>query len=236
MIAELKKIKLPAIKIVLTGTGRVSNGAKEMLDAMQLKQVSVNEFINNEFSEPVYVQLEVLDYNKRKDGKLINEQDFFNNPTEYQNDFLRFSKVSDLYIACHYWDAKAPFIFSREDAKSPNFKIKVVADVSCDIDGPVASTLRPSTIDDPIYGYHPETETEIDFKDTKAIAVMAVDNLPCELPKDASIGFGESFAKYVIPAFFNGDKDGILERALMTKNGQLTEKFSYLQDYIDGKE
>jgi alanine dehydrogenase len=236
LIAELKKIKLPAIKIVLTGTGRVSNGAKEMLDAMQLKQVSVNEFINNEFSEPVYVQLEVLDYNKRKDGKLINEQDFFNNPTEYQNDFLRFSKVSDLYIACHYWDAKAPFIFSREDAKSPNFKIKVVADVSCDIDGPVASTLRPSTIDDPIYGYHPETETEIDFKDTKAIAVMAVDNLPCELPKDASIGFGESFAKYVIPAFFNGDKDGILERALMTKNGQLTEKFSYLQDYIDGKE
>ena len=92
----------------------------------------------------------------------------------------------------------------RQDVKSPDFNIKVVADISCDVDGPIATTLRASTIADPIYGYDPQTETEIDYKDEKAIAVMAVDNLPCELPKDASEGFGKMFLQHVIPAFFNG--------------------------------
>ena len=119
--------------------------------------------------------------------------------------------------------------------KSDDFNIKVVADISCDIDGPVASTIRSSTIANPVYGYNPFKEEEVDFKNKKAIAVMAVDNLPCELPKDASEGFGESFSKYVIPAFFNNDNDGVLFRARMTQNGKLTERFSYLQDFIDGK-
>ncbi len=111
-----------------------------------------------------------------------------------------------------------------------------MADISCDIDGPVASTIRPSTIADPIYGYNAQTEKEVDFKDNDAIVVMAVDNLPCELPKDASEGFGDMFLQNVIPAFFNDDKDGVLQRAKMTENGKLTERFSYLQDYVDGKE
>ena len=123
--------------------------------------------------------------------------------------------------------------------KMPNlvdFKIKFVADISCDVDGPVASTLRASTIADPIYGYNAQTASEVDYKHKDAIVVMAVDNLPCELPKDASEGFGEMFLENVIPAFFNDDKDGVLERAKMTENGKLTERFSYLQDYIEGKE
>ncbi|NNC69807.1 MAG: alanine dehydrogenase, partial [Flavobacteriaceae bacterium] len=236
LIDELNKITLPALKIVLTGMGRVSNGAKEILDAMGITEVSVSEYLNNTYNEPVYVQLDVLDYNKRKDGKIIDMYDFFKNPSEYLSDFMRFAKVSDLYIACHFYDDAAPYLFTKDDAKHPDFKIKVVADISCDIDGPVASTLRASTIDNPNYGYDPQTEREADFKDQNAIAVMAVDNLPCELPKDASDGFGENFSKYVIPAFFNGDKDGILDRALTTRNGQLTSGFKYLQDYVDGNE
>ena len=131
---------------------------------------------------------------------------------------------------------RAPYLFTRENAKSVDFKIKFVADISCDVDGPVASTLRASTIADPIYGYNALTESEVDYKHKDAIVVMAVDNLPCELPKDASEGFGEMFLENVIPAFFNNDKDGVLERAKMTENGKLTERFSYLQDYIEGKE
>jgi len=235
LIATLNKTALPNIKIVLTGKGRVSNGAKEMLDGMHIKEVSADDYLNNTYNEPVYTQLDVLDYNERKDGKVLDMFDFFNNPTDYKSRFMRFAKVSDLYLACHFWDSKAPFIFTKEDAKSTDFKIKVIADISCDIDGPVASTLRASTIADPIYGYHPQSEKEVDYTDDKAIAVMAVDNLPTELPNDASIGFGESFANYVIPAFFNGDKDGVLERALMTKNGELTERYKYLQDYVDEK-
>ena len=236
LINELNKISLPAIKLVLTGKGRVSNGAKEMLDAMHIKEVSVQDYLEKTFTEPVYTQLDVLDYNLRKDNKVIDMFDFFKNPTDYRSNFIRFANVSDVYFACHFWDSKAPFIFSREDAKSPDFKIKVVADISCDVDGPVASTLRASTIANPIYGYHPQSEKEVEYMNADAIAVMAVDNLPAELPNDASVGFGESFAEYVIPSFFNGDADGVLERALMTKNGKLTERFSYLQDYIDGKE
>ncbi len=235
LINELKKIQLPNIKIVLTGKGRVSNGAKEMLDGMGLREVSVEAYLNETFNEPVYVQIDVLDYNKRKDGTVINKEDFFNNPFDYVSDFMRFAKVSDMYIACHFFGSGSPYIFTRKDAKSPNFNIKVVADISCDIDGPVASTIRPSTIADPIYGYLAATEQEVDFKNPKAIAVMAVDNLPCELPKDASEGFGKSFSEHVIPAFFNNDKDGVLQRARMTQNGKLTERFSYLQDFVDGE-
>ncbi len=235
LIHELQKLKLPPVKIVLTGRGRVSSGSKEMLDGMGLKEVSVDDFLTKTFDKPVCLQIGVMDYYKRKDGKVIDQFDFFKNPQYYESDFLRFAKVADLYIAGHFFSTGSPYIFTREDAKSIDFNIKVVGDISCDIDGPVASTIRPSTIANPIYGYHPETEQEIDYMNKDAIAVMAVDNLPCELPKDASEGFGVSFATNVIPAFFNNDKDGVLRRARMTENGKLTERFSYLQDFVDGK-
>lgn len=236
LINELKKIKQPNIKILLTGKGRVGNGAKEMLDGMGLKKVSVSEYLSDTFKEPVYCQIDASDYNKRKDGVRGNKLDFFKNPGEYKSNFFRFAEVTDFYIAGHFYGDGAPYLYTREDAKQPEFKIKVVADISCDIDGPVATTIRPSTIADPIYGYDPYSEKETDFMSENAIAVMAVDNLPCELPRDASVGFGEAFSKYVIPSFFNNDKDGVLERARMTQNGKLTERYAYLQDYVDGKE
>jgi alanine dehydrogenase len=236
LIDELNKVELPNIKILLTGSGKVAHGAKEMLDAMSIKKVSVEEYLNQSFNEPVYCLTDVLDYNKRKDGQVLDRKDFYNHPENYESDFMRFAKVTDYFIAGHFFGDGSPYLFTREDAKSEDFKIKLVADVSCDIDGPVASTIRPSTIADPIYGYNPQTESEVDFKDEEAIVVMAVDNLPCELPKDASEGFGELFLEHVIPAFYNGDKDGILARAKMTENGKLTTRFSYLQNYVDGKE
>ncbi len=235
LINELKNLKLPNIKVVLTGKGRVSNGAKEMLDAMQMREVTVTEFLTKTFTEPVYVKIHVLDYIKRKDGKDICKKDFYKNPNKYESNFMRFSKVADMYIAGHFFADGSPYIFTRANAKSKNFTIKVVADISCDIDGPVASTIRASTIANPIYGYHPQKEKEVDFREKNAIAVMAVDNLPCELPKDASEGFGNKFSEFVIPAFFNKDIDGILNRACITKNGKLTTHFSYLQSYVDGK-
>ena len=236
LIEQLNKISVPNIKILLTGSGKVANGAQEMLDAMKIKSVSINDYLNKVFNEPVYCKIDVLDYNKRKDGNVIDMYDFFNNPKDYESDFMRFAKVTDYYIAGHFYGDGAPYLYTRDNVKSPDFKIKVVADISCDVDGPVATTLRASTIEDPIYGYNPQTEAEIDYKVDKAIAVMAVDNLPCELPKDASEGFGEQFLQHVIPAFFNGDKDGILKRAKITENGKLANRFAYLQNYVDGKE
>ena len=236
LIAELKKLQLSNIKILLTGKGRVGNGAKEMLDAMGLRHVSPNEYLTETFKEAVYCQIDVSQYVKRKDGNKGSKADFFENPEDYKSDFFRFAEVTDFYIAGHFYGDGAPYLYTRADAKQPEFRIKVVADISCDIDGPVASTIRPSTIAEPIYGYDPESETETDFMAEDAIAVMAVDNLPCELPRDASVGFGEAFFKYVIPSFFNNDEDGVLERARMTQNGKLTPRYAYLQGYVDGKE
>lgn len=236
LIKHLSAIQMPAIKVLLTGKGRVGNGAKEMLDGMGLKEVSVEAYLNEQFDEAVCCQIDVLDYNKRRDGQELGETDFFQNAEQYESTFMRFAAVTDLYIAGHFYGEGAPYLFTREDARNPDFNIQLVADISCDVDGPVASTIRASSIEEPVYGYDPEKETEVDFKDSTAIGVMAVDNLPAELPRDSSRGFGEAFVKHVIPAFFNGDKDGILERARMTKDGKLTERYAYLQDYVNGIE
>lgn len=235
LMTVLKDLKLPAMKIVLTGKGRVGNGAVEILDAVGIKSVGVDEFLNKEFDEAVYCQIDVADYNLRNDGKEFLKKDFFDNPQEYSGNFYRFAKVSDLYIAGHFYGVGAPYLLTRSDVARDDFNISVVADISCDIDGPVATTIRPSTIEDPIYGLDPITFEEVDYMDSNAVAVMAVDNLPCELPKDASESFSEAFVRYVIPAFYNNDADGVLARAQMTTSeGTLTDRFKYLQDYVNG--
>lgn len=235
LIERLKRQTLPNIKIVLTGHGKVGMGAKEILDGMKIKEVAVDDFLNKVYTQPVYTQIDVLDYNKRIDGQVLDNKDFYKNPQDYTSNFERFTKVSDIYMAGHFHGNGAPDILTQEMLKAPDCKIKVVADISCDVDGPIACTIKASTIADPFFGYLPSENKEVPFTHPGAIVVMSVDNLPCELPKDASEGFGEMFMEHVIPAFFNNDKDGILQRAKMTENGKLTERFAYLQDYVDGK-
>jgi alanine dehydrogenase len=235
LITHLKRLVLPPLKFVITGTGKVGNGAKEILDAIKVKEVSVENYLTKNYSQAVYTQIDVLDYNKRKDGLVLDFNDFYNNPKEYVSDFEKFTKVSDIFIAGHFYANESPIILSQEMLQSKDCKIKVVADISCDVNGPIVCTLRSSTIAEPLYGYLPNENKEVDVFHPAAIVVMAVDNLPCELPKDASEGFGEMFMEHVIPAFFNDDKDGILQRAKITEKGKLTPRFSYLQDYVDGK-
>lgn len=232
---ELKKVKLPNdYKIIISGDGRVGKGAEEILHSIGIYEVSPMDFLTSTRNEPIYTQLSVKDYNKKKDGSKFGVQEFYNKPELFVSNFKRFSDLGDMYIACHYWDANAPYIFSREDAKHPDFNLKIVADISCDIDGPVASTIRPSTIEAPLYGYNPTTESEIDFNNEYAIGVMAVDNLPCELPRDASEDFGNELLTKVLPSLIGEDSDTIIERASICENGKLTSYFSYLQNYVDG--
>ena len=236
LIARLKRQTLPNIKIVLTGHGKVGMGAKEILDGMKIKQVAIEDFLSKQYSEPVYTQIDVLDYNKRIDGSISAKSDFYKNPQEYTSDFGRFSKVADIFMAGHFHGNGAPDILTREMLQAADNKIQVVADISCDVDGPIACTLKASTIAEPFFGYLPSEHIEVSYTHPASIMVMSVDNLPCELPKDASEGFGEMFMQHVIPAFFNGDKDGILARAKMTENGKLTPRFAYLQEYVDEKQ
>ncbi|NUM49490.1 MAG: alanine dehydrogenase [Flavobacteriales bacterium] len=232
LIKELSRITLPPIKIALTGSGRVAKGATEILDAMKIKKVSPSDFLTQTYSEPVFTQLDVKEYVKRSDETNWKETDFFKNPEGYESNFMPYAKVADLYLACHFWDNKAPVLFTKEDARSENFQIKVIADISCDVNGPIASTIRASTIQQPLYGYNPITEKEVNYDDSAAITVMAVDNLPCELPKDASYGFGEEIIQNVLPHLLNSDAEDIIKNATIAEKGLLTANFSYLSDYV----
>ena len=235
LIAKIKRQTLPNIKIVVTGHGKVGLGIKEILDGVKIKEVSAEDFLTKNFSQPVYTQIDLMDYNVRKDGAISSKQDFYANPQEYTSDFGRFTKAADIYMAGHFHGNNAPDILTREMLAAVDNKIKVVADISCDVDGPVACTLKASTIADPFFGYLPNEHKEVSHTHPGSIMVMSVDNLPCELPKDASEGFGIMFMEHVIPAFFNNDAEGILARAKITENGKLTPRFAYLQDYVDGK-
>ena len=235
---ELKKVKLPSdSRFLITGFGRVGHGAKEIIDMLPIKEVSPEEYLNNQFNEPVYTHLEVEDYFGRKNGGEFDKSEFYASPELYKSTFSKYVDKTDMYIPCHFWNNKADFILKREDLQRSDNRISVVADISCDIAGPIASTIRPSKIADPIYGYDPETGEEVDFMQEGAIAVMAVDNLPCELPKDASADFGNELIKEVLPALLRMDVHGMIDRGSETTlDGALNEPFVYLQDYLEGKE
>lgn len=230
---ELQNIRLPSIKIVITGKGRVGKGVMELIRLIGVKEVSVESFLKNDFNEAVFVNIDCLDYYVRIDGKVSSKADFFKNPTEYRSDFMKFAKVSDVFIAGHFYDPKAPYLFTRDDAKLSQFKIRTVADISCDIDGPVACTIQASSIHEPIYGYNPNTESLDNYNKKDNITVMAVDNLPCELPKDASFDFGQELIKEVLPILLNSTKSKIIERAIICENGKLKEKYAYLNKYVN---
>ena len=232
----LQKVILPKnFKTLITGRGKVALGAKEIIDHLKIGQVSPQELIEQKQSSPSYAMLDLEDYNKHKEGKSFDRVEFYRFPERYEGDFDRFTRVVDMFVAGHFYGNGAPIILTREAMRDPLCRIKVVADVSCDIDGPVACTLRPSTIAEPFYGYNPQTHSEVDFHDSNAIGVMAVDNLPCELPRDASHGFGEQFLAHIAPSFFDGDAEGVLSRAQITDSmGRLTPRFCYLQYYAMG--
>lgn len=233
---ELIKVDLPdKTRMAVTGDGRVAGGVQEILSALRLKHVLPGEYLKLDFQEPVYTRLDVTHYFKREDGRSFERFDFYKDATGYVSDFMKYARLTDIYISAHFWSNQSPFIFTRQDARDHDFRIKLVSDISCDIDGPIASTLRPSTIDQPFYGYDPKQEKEVDFGTGQSIGVSAVDNLPCELPRDASEDFGNELIKNVIPHFFNGDADGILDKASETTlKGELSPHFAYLANYVNG--
>lgn len=234
---EYAKIKLPPIKIALTGAGRVANGAMEVLDGIGIRKVTPKEYLKENFDEPVYAQLFVTDYNLKKGGGDFSRQEFFKHPEQFEPGFQPYTKVTDLFIAGAFWDHRAPVLFFREDMLAEDFQIKVIADITCDIEGSIPSTKRPSTIEKPVYDYDPQEDQVIDkpYAERKNVSVMAIDNLPSELPRDASRSFGENLIKYVFPNLL-GEDEGMIARATIAKQGKLTASYQYLQDYVEGKE
>lgn len=229
---ELRKVKLPPIKIILTGGGRVARGAMETLDTAGIRKVNPGDFLTNTYNEAVYVQLSSADYHVRKEGGLFNREEFHQTPQHYKSTFIQFAQKADLLVAGAFWNPKAPVLFTKEQMTKSDFKIKIIADVTCDIEGSIPSTKMPSTIADPIYDYNPAKDTvEPPLSNSDFITVMAVDNLPCELPRSASEEFGRDLIDKILPALVISDKESVIKRASITKGGKLTENFLYLSDY-----
>jgi len=233
-----RKTTLPSIKIVITGSGRVANGAISALKDMNITEVSPEEFLSHQaFEFPVFTHLTSHHYVKHKDDLPFLKEDFYENPTSYVSNFKPYTHVADIFLNCIYWDIHAPAFFKMEEITSSEFKIQVIGDITCDIApaSSVPTTLKASTIDEPVFGIDRNT-----FQETKpylknSIDVMSIDNLPNELPRDASRYFGDQFIKVIIPEL-TSEKSTILDRATIATEGHLTSHFLYLQDYVDGNE
>ncbi len=232
----LKSVRLPNLKFVLTGGGRVAGGATEVLNQVGVKEVAQDEFLSNDFDFPVFTRLDPWHYAKRKDGKPFDWKYWVSNPADHESSFLPYAHTADVFVACHYWDYRSPNFFAIEDMRSPNFRISIIADVSCDIPGPIPSTIKATTIADPFFDFNPYTGLEEPpFGSKQNVTVMSVDNLPGELPRDASEFFGRLLIDKVLPHLLCDDCEGVIERATILRDGKLTSRYSYLQDYLDGK-
>ncbi len=234
MWAGLRLIELAAgLKILVTGEGRVANGAMETLNVCNLVKVDPKDFLNREFDVPVVCQIGPADYVRHKYGKKFNFSHFISRPEEYESTFLPFTKVTDILVTGHYWDPRSPVFFTKDEMKQTGFRISVIADISCDVNGPVPSTIRATTISDPFFGYNPQLEAEEPpFTRPSNITVMAVDNLPGELPRDASLDFGKQLMQNILYDLMSGTESPMIERATILKDGMLTPAFDYLSGYL----
>jgi alanine dehydrogenase len=233
MRLNFKKIKLKAIKIALNGGGNVSEGAVQLLEHLKIKQVNINDFLTKTYNFPVFCQIHSEHYNVKKGTNFFDKKEFYKNPELYSSDFIKFAQKADILIECAYWNPAAPRLFEKSQMRNNDFRIKVIGDITCDVNGSVPSTLKSTSIDNPVYDYNPFTEDlEIPYSNERNITVMAIDNLPCELARDASEDFGQQLITHFFSSIFGNDSENIIQNATILQNGKLTEKFQYLDDYL----
>ena len=226
-------LQMPPLRVVLTGRGRVGKGAVEILQAAGFTKLSPSDFLSQQIDAPTYTHLSSLDYCFRKDGKSATQEDFYNSPEAYASKFLPFAARADILIVAAYWHPKAPTLFRREEAVREDFQIRLIADISCDIEGAVPTTKRFSTISDPLYSYDPKSDSVHSFsEESPYITVMAVDNLPCELPVDASESFGEQLIESLLPHLLYQKNHPMVRQATIAQAGALTSPYAYLWPWV----
>lgn len=227
-------LKIPNLKIVVTGSGRVAHGIVEIMNLMGIYEMDADEYLERDFAYPVYTQIKGADLYEHKQTKTYSREHFHNYPLEYQCKFLPYAFASDVLMNGVFWDKNIPRLFEREIVQDEKFRIKTIADITDDSDGSVPINLGDQTIEDPIYGVDRNT-----FKKTapylqNSIDIVAVGNLPNELPRDASRYFGGQLIKYVLEDLV-GNGSRTIDKATIAKKGKLTEHFSYLKDYAEGE-
>jgi saccharopine dehydrogenase (NAD+, L-lysine forming) len=233
---ELLKVQLPPIKIIVTGTGRVGKGVVEILEQVGMKHVGPKELLLQYFDEPVFSVLSTGDYYRRKTDGGYDKEELYANPEKYESHFLKYTEVSDILMAASYWDTKAPKLFDLEDINSEEFSISVIADITCDVNGSIPTTVKTCSTSNPIFDVDRETFQVLPpFGKQNSISVMAIDNLPTELPRNASEDFGNQLIKHFIPELLK-EKSPVLDKATIAKEGDLTIEFIFLKDFVSNVE
>ena len=232
LVDQYDEIQFPASKFVITGGGRVAGGAIEIMQQAGIEQVNKEDYLHNKFDKPVFVQLHSADLYKRKDGKDFSNEDFHHHAKDYKSIFKPYLSKTDVLIHCSYWDVNAAPLFVDQDILKKDFKTKIIADVSCDIPGPIPTTILHTSSEDPVYGYSLVDRKLGQPYKKDTIDVMAIPNLPNELPRDTSRDFGKILAENIIPLMMHYSSDPIIKRATIAENGKLTPPFEYLQDWI----
>ena len=225
----ISKQNFNKLKILQTGRGNVAKGAMEVLKHANIKQISVNDYLNKKYNEAVFCNISTREYVERNDGKDYSVQDYTSNPHEYKSKIKNYLFDTDMLITGHYWEPKFPKLFYPNQINE--FKrLKIIGDITCDINGAVPTTIRSTSIAKPYYSINTNSMKEIDLGN-EGIAVMAVDNLPSELPHEASEEFGKSTMSEVLPYLIDKD-DGRINRATTASKGRFCPSFSYLENFI----
>lgn len=233
MLAQYEGVNFPNVKIALTGSGRVGRGAVEVLENAGIERVAPKSYLNDSFDHAVYTVLDTEDLYRAKDGQPVVAEEFYAKPANAVNGFTPYTKVTDVLINGIYWDFRAPILFQKEEIHQEDFKISMISDITCDVEGSVPITLRQTAIETPYIGIDKLTGEECTAFSPNSIDVMAVGNLPNELPRDASTDFGDAMANRVVPELFNIDTSELLQRAMICKNGALTNNFEYLREWVE---
>jgi len=224
-------LKVPLVKIAVTGSGRVAHGVLEIMNLLGIHEAEPEEYLAKKFAYPVYVHLKGSDlYTHRQMGK-YNRDDFHKHPENYNCNFLHYVSETDILLNGIYWNKNVPRLFELEDMAKKSFNISTIADITDDLFGSVPCNLGDSTIDDPIYGVDKCTFKRTAPYLSNSVDVMAVGNLPNELPRDASRYFGEQLIKFVLDDIRKGGSETI-NKATIMKDGNLNERFEYMKEYV----
>ena len=231
LIHSYFELKIPLIKIAVTGSGRVSHGIVEVMNLMGITEVEPEVYKSNKkFAYPVYVHLKGANlYESKETGEYIRDE-FHDNPGKYRCLFNDYISETDILMNGVYWDTGIPRLFEMEDMKKESFRIQTIADITDDVHGSVPCNIGDATIENPVYGIDKFTGEKTEPYLPGSIDLMAVGNLPNELPRDASKYFGEQLMKYILDDLITG-KSKIINEATIVKNGKLTEEFQYMEEY-----
>ena len=237
LLDNLKAIELPHVKLFVTGAGRVSQGAQYVLDNIGAVRMTEEEYLSTEKVDKLsFCFTDVDRLVKRKDGGDFSWKDFTQNAGEYESDFMRFAKATDVLICAHFWGPNAPVYLTEDDLRSKDLRIEMIGDVTCDIKGSIKSTVRPATHAEPYFDYNPVTEQdEPAFSSDKNVSVMAVDTCPNALAMDTSEYFGSMLIQHVFEPLLKGEHSAVIDRSMILKEGKLTPRFDYLTDFAEGK-